>query len=106
MIMESEGRRVVYIGLLEFIEEQIIEVGEFVQRVVIKYVFDVFNRSDVKDIEVMMRINRGEIFDFEFEVYFEVLVFVKVDVERLIDEVVEKVYVVVEKKLREIVNEG
>lgn len=72
----------------------------------IKYVFDVFNRSDVKDIEVMMRINRGEIFDFEFEVYFEVLVFVKVDVERLIDEVVEKVYVVVEKKLREIVNEG
>lgn len=70
--MESEGRRVVHIGLPELTEEQIIEVGELAQRVVIKHVFDALNRSDVKDIEVTTRINRGETLDLELEVYLEV----------------------------------
>ncbi|WP_367884741.1 DUF3194 domain-containing protein [Thermococcus sp. JCM 11816] len=105
--MESEGRRVVHIGLPELTEEQIIEVGELAQRVVIKHVFDALNRSDVKDIEVTTRINRGgETLDLELEVYLEVPVFVKVDVERLIDEAVEKAYAAVEKKLREIAGKG
>lgn len=104
--MDGEGRRVVHIGLPELTEEQIIEVGELAQKVVIKHVFDALNRSDVKDIEVTTRINRGETLDLELEVYLEVPVFVKVDVERLIDEAVEKAYAAVEKKLREIANEG
>ncbi|NJE06486.1 DUF3194 domain-containing protein [Thermococcus sp. M36] len=102
----GSGKRVVHIGLPELSEEQIIEVGELAQETIIEHVFDALNRSDVKDIEVTMRINRGETLDLEIEVYLEVPIFVKVDVEKLIDEAVEKAYEAVERKLREIANEG
>ncbi|ASJ12208.1 DUF3194 domain-containing protein [Thermococcus thioreducens] len=102
----ASGRRVIHIGLPELSEEQLIEVGEIAQETIIKHVFDALNRSDVKDIEVTLRINRGEILDLEIEVYLEVPVFVKVDVEKLIDEAVEKAYDAIERKLREIANEG
>ncbi|AEK72489.1 hypothetical protein GQS_02940 [Thermococcus sp. 4557] len=98
----ASGRRVIHIGLPELSEEQLIEVGELAQETIIKHVFDVLNRSDVKDIEVTMRINRDETLDLEVEVYLEVPIFVKVDVERLIDEAVEEAYAAVERKLREI----
>jgi hypothetical protein len=104
--MESEGRRVVHIGLPELTEEEIIEVGELAQKVVMKHVFDALSRSDVKDIEVTTRINRGETLDLELEVYLEVPVFVKVDVEGLIDEAMERAYTAVEKRLREIAGKG
>ncbi|WP_457751260.1 DUF3194 domain-containing protein [Thermococcus sp.] len=97
---------VINIGLPELSEEQLIEVGELAQETIIKHVFDVLNRSDVKDIEVTMRINRDETLDLGIEVYLEVPVFVKVDVEGLIDEALEKAYEVVEKRLREIADEG
>ena len=99
-------RRVIHIGLPELSEEQLIEVGEIAQETIIKHVFDVLNRSDVKDIEVTMRINRDETLDLEVEVYLEVPVFVKVDVESLIDEAVEEAYAAVERKLREIAGKG
>ncbi|AHL21877.1 DUF3194 domain-containing protein [Thermococcus nautili] len=101
-----EQRGVINIGLPELSEEEIIEIGELAQRVIIKHVFDALNRSDVKDIEVTTRINRDETLNLEIEVYIEVPVFVKVDVERLIDEALEKAYEAVERKLREIANEG
>ncbi|NJE10034.1 DUF3194 domain-containing protein [Thermococcus sp. MAR1] len=101
----ASGRRVINIGLPELSEEQLIEIGELAQETIIKHVFDVLNRSDVKDIEVTMRIKREETLDLEVEVYLEVPVFVKVDVEGLIDEAVEKAYAAVERKLREIADE-
>jgi len=102
----TSERRVIHIGLPELSEEQLIEVGKIAQETIIKHVFDVLNRSDVKDIEVTMRINRDETLDLEVEVYLEVPVFVKVDVESLIDEAVEEAYAAVERKLREIAGKG
>ncbi|WP_048811263.1 DUF3194 domain-containing protein [Thermococcus gammatolerans] len=101
-----EQRGVINIGLPELSEEQLIEIGELAQGIIIKHVFSELNRSDVKDIEVTTRINRDETLNLEIEVYLEVPVFVKVDVERLIDEALEKAYEAVERKLREIANEG
>ncbi|WP_297470662.1 DUF3194 domain-containing protein [Thermococcus sp.] len=101
-----ERRGVVHIGLPELSEEQLIEIGELAQKVIIKHVFDSLNRSDVKDIEVTTRINRDETLDLEIEVYLEVPVFVRVDVDSLVNEALEKAYEAVEKKLREISNEG
>ncbi|KUH33591.1 hypothetical protein APY94_05195 [Thermococcus celericrescens] len=102
----SSGKRVIHIGLPELSEEELIEVGELAQETIIKHVFDVLNRSDVKDIEVTMRINREDTLDLEVEVYLEVPIFVKVDVEELIDEAVEEAYETVERKLREIAGKG
>ncbi|AFL94445.1 hypothetical protein CL1_0233 [Thermococcus cleftensis] len=102
----SSGRRVIHIGLPKLSEEQLMEIGEIAQETVIKHVFDTLNRSDVKDIEVTMRINREETLDLEMEVYLEVPVFVRVDVDGLIEEAVERAYEAVERKLREIANEG
>ncbi|ASJ08977.1 hypothetical protein A3L11_06955 [Thermococcus siculi] len=103
---EGGSRRVIHIGLPELSEEELIEVGELAQETIIKHIFDVLNRSDVKDIEVTMRINREDTLDLEVEVYLEVPIFVKVDVEGLIDEAVEKAYEAVERKLREIAGKG
>jgi len=102
--MEGErgGKRVIHIGLPELSEEELIEIGELAQETIIKGVFDVLNRSDVKDIEVTMRINREETLDLEIEVYLEVPIFVKVDVDELIDRAVEEAYEVVEKRLKEL----
>ncbi|NJE42341.1 DUF3194 domain-containing protein [Thermococcus sp. GR6] len=101
----SSGKRVIHIGLPELSEEQLIKIGELAQETIIDYVFDHLTRSEVKDIEVTMRINREETLDLEIEVYLEVPIFVKVDVDKLIDEAVERAYEVVERKLREIANE-
>jgi len=101
-----EQRGVINIGLPELSEEQLIEIGELAQGIIIKHVFSELNRSDVKDIEVTTRINRGKTLNLEIEVYLEVPVFVKVDVERLIDEALEKAYEAVERKLREIAGKG
>ena len=101
-----EQRGVINIGLPELSEEQLIEIGELAQGIIIKHVFSELNRSDVKDIEVTTRINRDETLNLEIEVYLEVPVFVKVDVERLIDEALEKAYEAVERKLREIAGKG
>lgn len=102
----ASGRKVIHIGLPELSEEQLIEIGELAQETIIKHVFDVLNRSEVKDIEVTMRINREETLDLEIEVYLEVPIFVKVDVDGLIDEAVEKAYEAVERRLREIAGKG
>jgi len=96
------GRRVIHIGLPELSGEELIEIGELAQETIIKEVFDVLNRSDVKDIEVTMRINREDTLDLEIEVYLEVPIFVKADVDELIDRAVEKAYEVVEKRLKEL----
>ncbi|HDZ35889.1 MAG TPA: DUF3194 domain-containing protein [Thermococcus sp.] len=102
----ASGRKVIHIGLPKLSEEQLIEIGELAQETIIKHVFDVLNRSEVKDIEVTMRINREETLDLEIEVYLEVPIFVKVDVDGLIDEAVEKAYEAVERRLREIAGKG
>ncbi|WP_456421371.1 DUF3194 domain-containing protein [Thermococcus sp.] len=101
--MEKTG--VIHIGLPELSEEQLIEIGELAQKVIIKHVFDALNRSDVKDIEVTTRINRDETLDLEIEVYLEVPVFVKVNVDALVEEALEKAYNAVERRLREIADE-
>ncbi|WP_297420335.1 DUF3194 domain-containing protein [Thermococcus sp.] len=100
------GNRVVHIGLPELSEDQLVELGGLAQETVLKEVFDALNRSDVKDIEVTTRINREDILDLEVEVYLEVPVFVKVDVDELIEKAVEKAYETVERKLREIADAG
>ncbi len=96
------GKRVIHIGLPELSEEQLIDIGELAQETIIKEVFDALNRSDVKDIEVTMRINREDTLDLEVEVYLEVPIFVKVDVDELIEKAVEKAYEAVEKRLKEL----
>ena len=101
-----EKREIIYIGLPELSEEQLIEIGELAQGVIIKHVFDALNRSDVKDIEVTTRINHDKTLNLQIEVYLEVPVFVKVDVDALIEEALEKAYENVERKLREIADEG
>ena len=102
----TSRRRVIHIGLPELSEEQLIEIGELAQETIIKHVFDVLNRSDVKDIEVTMKINRDETLDLEVEVYLEVPIFVKVDVEGLINDALENAYGAVERRLREIAGKG
>jgi len=102
----ASGKGIINIGLPELGEEEIIEIGELAQETIIKHVFDVLNRSDVKDIEVTMRINRGETLDLEVEVYLEVPIFVKVDVEGLINDALENAYGAVERRLREIAGKG
>ncbi|ASJ10854.1 hypothetical protein A3L12_05830 [Thermococcus sp. P6] len=103
---ERQGRRgVVNIGLPELSEEEIVEVGELAQETVIGHVFSVLRGSEVKDIEVTTRINRGETLDLEVEVYLEVPVFVRIDVERLVNEALERAYDAVERRLREIADE-
>lgn len=101
--MEKTG--VIHIGLPELSEEQLIEIGELAQSVILKHVFDVLKRSDVKDIEVTARINRDETLNLEIEVFLEVPIFVKTDVEALIEEALEKAYNAVERRLREIADE-
>ncbi|ASJ00639.1 DUF3194 domain-containing protein [Thermococcus gorgonarius] len=98
--MASGEKKVIHIGLPELSEEELIELGELAQKVIIKHIFDVLNRSDVKDIEVTTRINRDETLDLEIEVYLEVPVFVKVNVDSLINEALERAYESVEKKLK------
>jgi hypothetical protein len=98
-------KRVIHIGLPELDEEELIKIGELAQEVVLRYVFGRLTRSEVKDIEVTTRINREETLDLEIEVYLEVPVFVRIDVEKLIDEAIDRAYDTVEKKLREISNE-
>jgi len=102
---ENEKRGVVHIGLPELSEEQLIEIGELAQEAIIRHVFTELNRSDVKDIEVTTRINRDETLNLEIEVYLEVPVFVKVDVDSLIREALERAYARVEERLREIADE-
>ncbi len=97
---DSEGRRVIHIGLPPLGEEELIEIGELAQETVLKWIFGVLNRSDVKDVNVTTRINREDTLDLEIEAYLEVPVFVKVDVEELLNEALEEAYSVVEKRLR------
>ncbi len=97
---------VMHIGLPELGEEELIKLGELAQEAIITHIFDALNKSDVKDIEVTTRINRDETLDLEVEVYLEVPVFVRVNVEKLIDEALEKAYATVERRLREIADEG
>ncbi|WP_297520433.1 DUF3194 domain-containing protein [Thermococcus sp.] len=96
------GKRVIHIGLPELSEEQLIDISELAQETIIKEVFDALNRSDVKDIEVTMRINQEDTLDLEVEVYLEVPIFLKVDVDELIEKAVEKAYEAVEKRLKEL----
>ncbi|WP_297509686.1 DUF3194 domain-containing protein [Thermococcus sp.] len=103
--MSGGSTRVIHIGLPELSEDEVIALGELAQKVILKRVFDELARSEVKDIEVTARINRGETLDLEIEVYLEVPIFVKVDVDALVEEAIEKAYEAVERKLREISNE-
>ncbi|MDV3103651.1 DUF3194 domain-containing protein [Thermococcus waiotapuensis] len=104
--MNSGERKVIHIGLPELGEEELIEIGELAQKVIIEHIFDVLSRSDVKDIEVTTRINRDETLDLEIEVYLEVPVFVRVDVDSLISEALERAYESVEKKLKALAAKG
>ncbi|AEC52077.1 hypothetical protein PNA2_1161 [Pyrococcus sp. NA2] len=103
-------RKVVHIGLPKLSEEELIEIGDIAQRVIINYIFEHLAKSEVRDMEVTARINQGETLDLELEVYIEVPIFVKVDVESLIDEAIDKAYEVVERHLRKLAkgkdNEG
>jgi len=102
----SEGRGIIHIGLPELSEEELIGIGELAQDTVLKQIFGVLNRSDVKDVNVTARINRGDTLDLEVEAYLEVPVFVKVDVEELLNEALEEAYSAVERRLREIAGKG
>ncbi|WP_010478415.1 DUF3194 domain-containing protein [Thermococcus zilligii] len=104
--MNSGERKVIHIGLPELGEEELIELGELAQKVIIEHIFDILSRSDVKDIEVTTRINRDETLDLEIEVYLEVPVFVRVDVDSLISEALERAYESVEKKLKALAAKG
>nr|WP_297498987.1 DUF3194 domain-containing protein [Thermococcus sp.] len=100
--MSEESTRVIHIGLPELSEEEVMAIGKLAQRIILKRIFDELARNEVKDIEVTARINREETLDLEIEVYLEVPIFVKVDVDALVEEAIEKAYEAVEKKLREI----
>lgn len=102
MVGEGGKRRVMHIGLPKLSGDQLVEIGEIAQETVVREIFDALRRSDVKDIEVTARINRGETLDLELETYLEVPVFVKVDVDRLVERAVEKAYEAVEKRLKEL----
>ncbi|WP_042702458.1 DUF3194 domain-containing protein [Thermococcus sp. PK] len=99
-------KRVFHIGLPELGEDELIAIGELAQEVIIDYIFEHLTRSEVKDIEVTTRINREDTLDLEIEVYLEVPIFVKVDVEKLVDEALEAAYEKVEKRLREIAGQN
>ncbi|AEH25496.1 DUF3194 domain-containing protein [Pyrococcus yayanosii] len=95
-------KKVIHIGLPELSEEDLIEIGDIAQRVIIDHIFEYLNKSDVKDLEVTARINREDTLDLELEVYLEIPIFVKVDVERVIEEALDKAYEAVERRLREL----
>ncbi|AIF68864.1 hypothetical protein PAP_02160 [Palaeococcus pacificus DY20341] len=97
-----EKRGVIHIGLPEMSEEEIIKLGDLAQDVVLSRIFSVLHKSEVKDLEITTRINKGETLDLEVEAYIEVPIFVKVDVDRLIEDALDEAYQRVEEKLREI----
>ncbi|MFA4647590.1 DUF3194 domain-containing protein [Pyrococcus kukulkanii] len=98
-------RKVVHIGLPKLSEEELIEVGSIAQEVIIDYIFDHLAKSEVRDMEVTARINQGETLDLEIEVFIEVPIFIKVDVDSLIEEAIDKAYEAVERYLRRKSNE-
>ncbi|MCD6558403.1 DUF3194 domain-containing protein [Thermococci archaeon] len=99
-------RKVIHIGLPELDEEDIIALGDVVQEVILKHIFDSLHKSDVKDIEVTTRINQEDTLDLEVDVYIEVPIFVKADVDRLVEEALDMAYEKVEERLREIAREN
>jgi len=101
-----EGKGVIHIGLPELDEETLSALGELVQEAVLAHIFESLKRSEVRDVDVTVRVNRGDTLDLEVEAYLEVPVFVRVDVDELLDEALERAYTAVEKKLRAIGNEG
>ncbi len=101
----SEGK-VVHIGLPNLEPEKLIEIGELAQETIIGHVFDSLTKSEVKDVEVTTRINLEGTLDLEIEVYLEVPIFVRVDVEGLIDKALKMAYQAVEQRLQEIADEG
>lgn len=99
-------QRVIHIGLPELSESDIISLGDLAQEVILKHIFSSLHKSDVKDIEVVTRINQEDTLDLEVDVYIEVPVFVKVDVDRLVKEALDIAYKKVEERLREIAREN
>jgi len=103
---KNDERKVVHIGLPDLEPEKLVEIGELAQETIIDRIFEDLTKSEVKDLEVTTRINRGETLDLEIEVYLEVPIFVRTDIGKLIDEAVEMAYRAVEQRLREIAHEG
>ena len=99
-------KRVIYIGLPELSEDELIALGELAQETAIEYIFEHLTRSEVKDIEVTARINKEETLDLELEVYLEVPIFVRVDVDKLVDEALRLAYKKVEERLRKIAGQN
>ncbi len=103
---ENNGRKVIHIGLPDLEPEELIGIGELAQETVISHVFESLTKSEVKDIEVTTRVNRRDTLDLEIKVYLEVPIFTRTDVDKLIDDAIERAYQAVEQRLREIANEG
>ncbi len=93
---------VIHIGLPEMSEEEIIAIGELAQETAINHVFARLAKSEVKDIEAVSRIVKNETLNLELELYIEVPVFVREDVDALVEEALEKAYEAVERRLREL----
>ncbi len=97
---------VIHIGLPEMSEEELAAIGELAQETAINHVFAHLTKSEVKDIEAVVRVTRDETLNLELELYIEVPIFVKVDVDALVEEALEKAYRKVEERLREIAGKG
>ncbi|RLF82974.1 DUF3194 domain-containing protein [Thermococci archaeon] len=95
-------KRVIHIGLPELNEEELVRLGELAQETAIEYIFAHLTRSEVKDIEVTTKLNQGDTLDLELEIYLEVPIFVKVDVDNLVEKALEEAYKKVEERLIEI----
>ena len=100
------AKRVIHIGLPELSEDELIALGELAQETAIEYIFKHLTRSEVKDMEVTTRINKEETLDLELEVYLEVPIFVRVDVDKLVEDALKLAYEKVEKRLREIAGQN
>ncbi|WP_461865546.1 DUF3194 domain-containing protein [Thermococcus sp.] len=92
--------RVIHIGLPELDEDELVAIGELAQETVINHVFTHLAKSEVKDIEAVARITRDETLNLELELYIEVPIFVRVDVDALVEEALRRAYQKVEEKLR------
>ncbi|HIP74676.1 MAG TPA: DUF3194 domain-containing protein [Thermococcus paralvinellae] len=100
------AKRVIHIGLPELSEDELIALGELAQETAIGYIFEHLTRSEVKDIEVTTRINKEETLNLELEMYLEVPIFVRVDVDKLVEDALKLAYEKVEERLREIAGQN
>ncbi len=93
-------KRLIRIGLPELSDEDLTEIASIAQDEVLKRIEESISRSDLIDVDVTVRVVKGETLDLEIEVSFEVPVFVRADVDSIVEDALESAFSKVEEFIR------